>query len=104
MVGEEETGTWAEEASSLCRGIRTRTLRKLLSLAHTLCEHRMWKSFDRLKEEQGQDYSAESWDRYLKMAVRSRSEIEYVMEYLGVSERTARDYLTALDRLERVTF
>ena len=79
-------------------GIRVKSFQKLILLDSHL-RNRYSDVFSALKVRKGQPNVFKNYASYLSLAQNDREELDYAAEFLGISQRTARDYLKTLDRL-----
>jgi len=81
-------------------GIRVKAFKKLILLdSHLRVKYPKvgtWAELKLFKREPGVRYT---YSNYLSLACADKKEINYCAKWLGVSERTMRDYLKTLSRL-----
>lgn len=81
-------------------GIRVKAFQKLIVLdSHLRLKYprgQNWLALTRWKRQVG---VPKTYPNYLSLAMTDMREIDYVSKWLGVSERTARDYMKTLNRL-----
>jgi len=82
----------------LTKGIRQETLKQLVRLNYWIGE-RIPQVFEELCERLGETHLKPLKISYVQLARRDEEELEAVKRFLGVSKRTAIDYLTALERI-----
>lgn len=81
-------------------GIRVKAFQKLILLdSHFHVEYPRGQNWVALKRRARQVYLPKTYSNYLSLAAVDKKEIDYVVNWLGVSERTARDYMKTLNRL-----
>jgi len=98
-ITEKYLEAWGELNRILTRGVRPKTFKGLIWLCFYLRNYRFEDVWGELKARSGEDHLKRNFGNYLTLAVRDKEEIEHVAKWLGVSRRTAIDYLKALERL-----
>jgi len=83
----------------MVRGIRPKTFQNLVILADHLSNYHYRDAFGPIRERHNQNHIPSNFNNYLAIAQFDKEEIKYVSKWLGVSERTARDYLRTLYKL-----
>lgn len=81
-------------------GIRVKAFQKLIVLdAHLRLKYPRGQNWLALKRWHREPGIRHNYENYLALAQVDKKEVDYVCEFLGVSDRTARDYLKTLYRL-----
>ena len=83
----------------MVKGIRPKTFQNLVLLADHLSVYHHQEAYGPLRKRDGATHVPRTFSNYLSMAQFDKIEIEYVASWLGVSERTSRDYLRTLFKL-----
>jgi len=87
---------------TLTRGVRPLAFKKLIYLKYIILRFRLKENYYKLcKRSKGLEYLSKNpcLDNYCGLALRDLEELNWVKNFLGVSERTAKDYLLCLERL-----